>query len=162
MYTFFGDDMKELLKKAMMPIFLSIFLGSICGKLVYKIYLGNNEFGLRENIIYLIQSGAYSSYDNMRANTIGYNYIYYEENDLYKTIIGVTKDKNNIEKIKKTYGKEVIVNEYYTEDKKLNDEIDRLDVYLSNEEDVEKIQKIIIDMLNLYNSDNNMKLTKVS
>ena len=109
--------MKEILKKAMMPIFLSIVFGGICGQIVYKIYLGNTELALGGNLIYLIQSGAYSSYDNMRANTIGYDYVYYEEDNLYKAIIGVTKNKDNIEKIKKTYGKEVIVNEYYTEDK---------------------------------------------
>ena len=154
--------MKEILKKAMLPVFLSVICGAICGQLVYKIYLGNTELSFGGNIIYLIQSGAYSSYDNMRANTIGYDYVYYEEDEMYKTIIGVTKNKNNIDKIKESYGSEVIVNEYYTEDKELNSKINEYDTLLLKEENNEKIKEIIIEMLNLYKKDDSIKLTKVS
>lgn len=154
--------MREILKKAMIPIFLSIACGAICGKIIYKIYLGNTSLALGGNQIYLIQSGAYSSYDNMRASAIGYDYIYYEEDDLYKTIIGVTKNKNNIEKIKKSYNGEVIINEYYTEDKELNNKLTEYDFLLLNEDNNDKIKEIIIKMLNLYKGDDNVKLTKVS
>jgi len=154
--------MKEILKKAMIPIFLSIICGAICGQVVYKIYLGDAELALGDNLIYLIQSGAYSSYDNMRANTIGYDYVYYEEDDLYKTIIGVTKNKDNIEKIKKVYGKEVIINEYYTNDSNLNNKLNEYDFLLLKEDNEDIIKEIIIKMLNLYKEDNSIKLTKVS
>lgn len=154
--------MKEILKKAIIPIFLSIVCGAICGRTIYKIYLGNTNLALGGNQIYLIQSGAYSSYDNMRTSTIGYDYIYYEEDDLYKTIIGVTKNKDNIDKIKKIYGSEVIVNEYYTEDRKLNNKLTEYDFLLLKEENEENIKEIIIKMLNLYKGDDNIKLTKVS
>ncbi len=154
--------MKEILKKAMMPIFLSIICGGICGRVVYKIYLGDNKLAFDGNLIYLIQSGAYNSYDNMRANTIGYDYVYYEEDNLYKTIIGITKNKDNIEKIKKSYDKEVIVSEYYTENKELNFKINEYDNLLLKEEDDEKIKKLIIDMLNLYKGEDSIKLIKIS
>lgn len=154
--------MKEILKKAMIPIFLSIICGCICGKVVYKIYLGNTEFAYDGNLIYLIQSGAYSSYDNMRANTIGYDYIYYEEDNLFKTVIGITKNKENIDKIKKIYTGEVIVSSYYSEDSELNSKIIEYDNMLSSEEDDDKIKEIIIEMLNLYKGENDIKLIKVS
>lgn len=154
--------MKAILKKAMIPIFLSIICGCICGRVVYKIYLGDNELAYDGNLIYLIQSGAYSSYDSMRTNTIGYDYVYYEEDELFKTVIGITKNSNNIEKIKKVYDGEVLVNEYYIEDPKLNSKIIEYDSMLSKEEDNNKIKDIIIEMLNLYKGENDIKLIKIS
>jgi len=154
--------MKSILKKAMIPIFLSIICGALCGRVVYKIYLGDTEVTFGGNLIYLVQSGAYSSYDNMRANTIGYDYVYYEEDNLYKTIIGVTKNKDNIEKIKEAYKGEVTINEYYNEDEILNKKLNEFDNLLIKEDDSEKIKEIIIEMLNLYKGENGIKLTKVS
>lgn len=154
--------MKEILKKAMIPIFLSIICGCVCGRVVYKIYLGNNELAYGGNLIYLVQSGAYSSYDNMRSNTIGYNYVYYEEDELYKTVIGITKNKENIDKIKKVYDGEVIISEYYIEDELLNSKIIEYDNMLKKEEDNDKIKEIVIEMLNLYKGENDIKLIKIS
>lgn len=154
--------MKQILKRSIIPIFLSIICGFICGKVVYKIYLGNSDIAYNGKLIYLIQIGAYSSYDNMRANTIGYNYVYYEEDELFKTIIGITKKEENIEKIKKLYDKEVIVNKYYISDQKLNNKIIEYDNNLSKETDEEKIKKIITEMLNLYKGEEDTTLIKIS
>jgi len=154
--------MKSILKKAVVPIFLSIVCGSLCGRVVYGIYLGDDNLSFNNNLIYLIQSGAYSSYDNMRANTIGYDYVYYEEDDLYKTVIGVTKNMDNVEKIKKIYGREVIVSEYYSNDNNLNNLLSQYDYNLLNETDDTKIKEIVIEMLNLYKEEDTGKLIKVS
>jgi len=154
--------MKEILKRAMIPIFLSIICGGICGRMVYKIYLGDNDLVYDGNLIYLIQSGAYSNYDSMRANAINYDYIYYEEDNLFKTVIGITKNEENIEKIKKIYGTDVIINKYYSEDEILNSKILEYDNKLSKEEDDDKIKEIVVEMLNLYKGDDNQKLIKVS
>ena len=86
-------------KKVVIPVFISIICGAICGKIVYNIYDENDTF-LVNNTMYLLQAGAYSSYDNMRANTMGNNYVYYEDDGLYKAIIGITSSYDNIEKIK--------------------------------------------------------------
>lgn len=154
--------MKQILKKAIIPIFLSIICGFLCGRVVYKIYLGNDDLSYNQNLIYLIQSGAYSSYDNMRANTIGNNYVYYQEDELYKTIIGITKNKDNIEKIKKIYDGEVIINEYYTNDQILNNKIIEYDKKISKEENNDKIKEIVIEVLNLYKGEVDVKLIKIS
>lgn len=154
--------MKQILKKAIIPIFLSIICGFLCGRMVYKIYLGNNDLSYDKNLIYLIQSGAYSTYDNMRANTIGNNYVYYQEDELYKTIIGITKNKKNIEKIKKIYNGEVIINEYYSNDQILNNKIIEYDNQLLKEENNEKIKEIVLEVLNLYKGEVDTKLIKIS
>lgn len=162
MYALFGDKMKEIIKRAMIPIFLSIICGAICGRMVYKIYLGDSDLAYDGNLIYLIQSGAYSTYDSMRANAINYDYIYYEEDELFKTVIGITKNENNIEKIKKIYGSEVIVTRYYSDDDLLNSKIFEYDNKLSKETDEENIKKIISEMLKLYKGDDSQKLIKIS
>ena len=154
--------MKEILKKAMIPIFLSIISGFACGKIVYDIYLGDSDLTYDNNLVYLIQSGAYSSYDSMRANTTSYDYIYYEEDDLFKTVIGLTKKEENIEKIKSNYNGDIIITKYYITDNELNSKIIEYDNILSNEKNKDKIKEVIIKMLNLYKGENDIKLIKVS
>jgi len=154
--------MKETLKKAMIPIFLSIICGSFCGRVVYKIYLGDSKLAYDGNLIYLVQSGAYSTYDNMRTSTIGYDYVYYEEDNLFKTVIGVTKNKENIEKIRNIYNGDILISEYYIEDSVLNSKIIEYDNLLLKEDDNSKIKEIVIEMLNLYKGGNDIKLIKIS
>ena len=147
-------------KKVVIPVFISILCGGICGKIVYNIYDENDTF-LTNNTMYLLQAGAYSSYDNMRANTMGNNYVYYEDDGLYKAIIGITSSYDNIEKIKNAYNGEVIVNEYYLNDIELSNKISKLDKELSKEEDSNNIKEIINSMLALYKEEN-INLTKVN
>jgi len=64
--------MKEILKKAMIPIFLSIICGAICGQVVYKIYLGDAELALGDN---LIHSSIYKQAAR-RAENGGYDFTY--------------------------------------------------------------------------------------
>ena len=152
----------KILKKAVVPIFISIIFGLLCGRVVYKIYLDDSNLKLDSDLIYLLQSDSYDSYDNMRANTTNYNYIYYKEDNLYKTIIGVTKNKENIDKIKLLYNKDLTITKYRSEDTILNDKIIEYDKKLSSEEDIEKSKQIIIEMLNLYKDENDIKMIKVS
>lgn len=147
-------------KKVVIPVFISILCGGICGKIVYNIYDENDTF-LTNSTMYLLQAGAYSSYDNMRANTMGNNYVYYEDDGLYKAIIGITSSYDNIEKIKNAYNGEVIVNEYYLNDIELSNKISKLDKELSKEEDSNNIKEIINSMLALYKEEN-INLTKVN
>lgn len=153
--------MKKKIKKVLMPIFLSLFCGAVCGKLVYGIYDKKITEDLNGQKIYLIQSGAYSTYDNMVKNTSLNNYIYYEDEDgLFKSIIGLTEDYNNIEKIKKTYPKEVVVSEYYSKDQELNKKIKEYDKKIQNSQNEEEVKKIVLEMLSLY-KDNKQTLTQV-
>ena len=148
------------IKKVVIPVFISILCGAICGKIVYNIYAENDTL-LANNTMYLLQAGAYSSYDNMRANTMGNNYVYYEDDGLYKAIIGITSSYDNIEKIKNSYDGEVIVNEYYLNDVELSNKIYELDKKLNKEENTDNIREIINSMLELYKKEN-INLTKVN
>ena len=155
--------MKTFIKKVLIPIFLSVICGSICGKLVYNIYDNNITNEIEGKKIYLLQSGAYSTYDNMVKNTLVNNYIYYEDYDgLFKAIIGITENYDNIEKIKNTYGKEIIISEYYSKNKELNNKIKEYDKKISKSENKEEIQSNVLEMLSLYKDNNDKTLVKIS
>ena len=154
--------LKKFLKKILGPIFLSCLCGLICGNLVYQIYGSNIEKEVKGKKIYLVQAGAYSSYDTMVDNTLVNNYVYYEDEDgLYKSIIGITENYDNIEKIKNSYGKDVIVSEYYSKDANLNNKIKEYDEKLASIEDKNEIQKTVLEMLTLYKDNDNSTLIKI-
>lgn len=153
--------MKKRIKKILLPIILSVTCGAICGKLVYGAYSQKLQQDIYGEKIYLIQAGAYSTYDNMVNNTSLNNYIYYEDEDgLFKSIIGITENKENVEKIKNTYNKEVIVSEYYSKDEELNKKIREYDQKIGNANNLEEVKAIVFEMLTLY-KDNDSKLTKI-
>lgn len=147
--------MKKKLNKVLFPIFLSIICGTICGRIVYSIYDKKLDVEINGEKIYLIQAGEYSTYDNMVKNTLLSNYVYFEDEDgLYKSIIGLTKNYDNIEKIKNTYQEKVFINEYYSKDKELNNKIKEYDEKLKNAIDEKEIKNAITEMLKLYQNKN--------
>lgn len=156
------DKIKTKVKKVVFPIFISVISGSICGHLVYSIYNDKTTLDFKNNLVYLLQAGAYSTYDSMRANTLATNYVYYEDDGLYKTIIGITQDKDNVEKIKDVYGKEILVNQYSINDLELCQKIGEYDKYLSKANDNKEIQEIVIAMLDLYKQDKDIQLSKIN
>lgn len=152
--------MIKKLFKVVVPIFLSVLCGSICGKLVFSGYEEKIIDDLSGKKIYLIQAGAYSNYDNMVNNTLLSNYVYYQDDGLYKSIIGITLDKGNIDKIVNTYNGEVLVTEYYSKDNLLNKKINEYDNKIKDISDSSEIKKIVFEMLELYR-DNDSTVSKI-
>lgn len=151
---------KKLFKVAL-PIFLSVLFGGVSAKLVFSNYDKKITESINGKKVYLIQVGAYSNYDNMVNNTLINKYIYYQDDDgLFKSVIGITENKDNIEKIKSTYEGNVIVNEYYSDNVNLNKKIEKYDLKLTNTTNNEEIKKIVLEMLELY-KDNDFTLIQV-
>ena len=148
--------MKKKLIQIFTPILLSVIFGSFCGKIVYDMYDKKIEEDISGKKIYLVQAGAYSSYDNMVKNSMLSNYIYYEDEDgLYKSIIGLTLDYDNLDKIKNTYKENVLVREFYSKDIDLNKRIEEYDRKLKNTTNNDEINDIIDKVLELYKGKNN-------
>lgn len=150
------------LKKIVVPIFLSVFCGFVCGRLMFSIYEDKGSNVLNSNVIYLLQDSSYSDYETMKASGVSANYIYYEEDGKYNMVVAMTKNKNNIEKIKEVYGKDLKVTEYLLSDDSINDMIDEYDIKLEATTDGEEIKKIIIDMINIYKDREDVKMAKIS
>lgn len=153
-------NMIKKLFKVVIPIFLAVLCGSICGKLVFSSYDKKIIEDLSSKKIYLIQAGAYSNYDNMVNNTLLSNYVYLKDDGLYKSIVGLTLNKNNIEKITNTYNGEVIITEYYSKDKSLNKKINEYDKKIETTTNDTELKKIVLEMLELY-KDNDSTIIKV-
>lgn len=162
MYTIFGDDMKEKIKKIVTPIFLSIICGMVCGRLMFSIYEDKGSSILDSNVIYLLEDETYDDYDTMKASTITSNYMYYEEDGKYNAVVAMTKNKDNIKKIEQVYNKELNVSKYFVSDESINNKLDEYDMKIENTENKEELQKIIIEMISIYKDSENIKMVKIS
>lgn len=154
--------MKARLKKIVIPIFLSVLCGFVCGRLMFGIYEDKGASILNSNVVYLLQDKSYSDYDTMKASSVSSNYIYYEEDGKYNMVVAMTKNKDNIEKIKNIYDKELEVSEYLLSDDSINSMIDDYDSKLLATTESEEIKKIIIDMINIYKDREDVKMAKIS
>lgn len=162
MYTIFGDKMKEKIKKIVTPIFLSILCGMVCGRLMFSIYEDKGSSLLDSNVIYLLEDASYEDIDSMKASTLSSNYMYYEEDGNYKAVVAMTKNKNNIEKIRSVYDNELTISQYLLNDENINSKLEEYDTRIENSEDKEEIRNIIMEMIGIYKDSDDIKMVKIS
>ena len=98
----------------------------------------------------------------MREENINNNYVYYKDDDKYKSVIGITKDYDNIEKIKSLYDDNLSVLEYYVASDILDNKQDEYDKLLSNTNNTDEVKKTVNDILNLYRKDDKIKLISIN
>ena len=153
--------MKKKIMGIIIPLVISMLFGFVCAKLVYKVY--DDEIGnkLSSSKLYLIQNGEYVTYDNMREENSGNNYVYYKDEDGYKSIVGITKNVDNINKIKKLYSDNVSISEYYVSNELLNNKQNEYDSVLSNTEDINQVREVVDNILNLYRDEDTIRLILV-
>lgn len=162
MYTIFGDNMKDRIKKIVTPIFLSVLCGAVCGRVMFSIYEDKESSVLDSDVVYLLEDDSYDDYDSMKANVISSNYVYYEEDGKYRAVVAMTKNKNNIDKIKKVYGKRLTIHEYLISDNDINDKLEEYDIKIEKANSDDDIKDIVMDMISLYKREDNLKMVKIS
>lgn len=162
MYTIFGDKMKDKIKKIVTPIFLSILCGMVCGRLMFSIYEDKGSSILDSNVIYLLEDASYEDIDSMKASTLSSSYMYYEEDGNYKAVVAMTKNKNNIEKIRSVYDNELTISEYLLNDEGINSKLEEYDMRIENSNDKEEIRDIVIEMISIYKDSDDIKMVKIS
>lgn len=145
-----------------MPIFLSIICGFLCGRLMFSIYEDRGDDILNSNVIYLLEDKSYNDYDSMKSNTNISSYIYYEDNGKYNTVIAMTKNKDNIDKIKSVYNDELVIEKYLLGDEDINNKINKYDLEISNTNDKEEIKTIVSDIIATYKDKEDIKMIKIS
>ena len=154
--------MKNKLKKIVVPIFLAVFCGFLCGRLMFSIYEDRGDNILNSNVVYLLMDNSYNNYDEMKANTISSNYIYYEDDGKYNVVVALTSNLDNISKIEGIYNKELVVNKYLINDDEIINKLREYDDKLSKCDDNEAIMGIIRDMNGIYKNKEDIKLVKIS
>jgi len=150
--------MKKILKSYLIPLIISVLFGFISAKLVYSVYNDDVENKLSSSKLYLIENGKYLSYDTMREENNGNNYVYYKDEDGYKTVVGITRNYDNIDKIKSLYSDSVNVEEYYISSELLDDKQNEYDLLLSKTDDVYEVKEVVDNILNLYREKDTIKL----
>lgn len=161
-YNGIGDLMRKKVLGIIIPVIISIIFGYVCGKFVYKTYRDNLYDNLKSKRLYLVQKGKYDSYDEMRENNNGNNYVYYQDEDGYKTVVGITMYYDNVDKIKKLYSDKLEVSEYYVSNDFFNNKQNEYDDELTNTNDIYEVKEVVDNILNLYRSDDSIKLISIN
>lgn len=154
--------MKSKLKKIVIPIFLAVICGNLCGRLMFNIYEEKGSSTLNSNVIYLLLDTSYNNYDEMKASTISSNYIYYEDKGKYNVVVALTKNEDNISKIEELYNKKLTINKYLINDEEIINKLNEYDEKLSNSTNNDEIKDIIRDMNNIYKDKEDIKMVKIS
>lgn len=154
--------MKKIIKSILVPIVIAILFGFISGRFVYKTYKDNLYDNLRSSRLYLVENGTYDSIDNMREENSTNNYIYYKDNNKYKTVVGITNNYDNIAKIKRLYNDNLSVEEYYIETNNVDTRQLEYEKILSSTNDLKEVKEAVDNILNLYRSDDTIKLISIN
>ena len=153
---------KKIINSLVIPVVVAVFCGFLCGKFVYKSYNLELQDELKSSRLYLIQSGQYLTYERMREENSGNNYVYYKDEDGYKTIIGITKNYDNIDKIKSLYSEDMVVDEYYVPWEYIDEKQDEYERQLNDTDNIYEVKEIVDNILNLYRSDDSIKLISIN
>ena len=129
---------------------------------MFSIYEDKVSSLLNSNLIYLLHDNSYDNYDSMKASTISSNYVYYEEEGKYNRVVAITKNKDNIEKIREVYGSDLSVEEYLLDNDAINNKLDEYDVKLESLSGEDEIKGIIMEMINIYKDEDDIKMVKIS
>lgn len=144
------------MKKYLLTIVISLMVGFFLSKFLLEQYDNYNGVAVYNEgeMLYFIQYGVFSDYDNMEANTINLeNYIYQIDDNKYYVYIGITKNSDNVEKMKNYFtnlGYDPIVKQFYITNQKFIAAVDNYDKVLSTTNDSTVISEIISQGLNSY------------
>ena len=161
-YIISGDKMKKIIRSIFVPVLVAVFLGYISGKYIYKTYKDNLYDTLTSSRLYLVLNGEYDTFDDMRENNSGNNYVYYKDDDKYKSVVGITNDYDNIEKIKELYDDNLSVLEYYVANDIVNSKQNEYEKVLSETNDIKEVKEAVNNILNLYRSDDKVRLISIN
>lgn len=144
--------MKKYLKTLIMALIIGFFLSNFFIN-QYKDYNGIKTVGLSTNL-YFIQYGVYSSKELMEQNTIQLeNYVYNLKDGMFYVYVGITKNKDNANKIINYYkelGYDTILKEFYINNKDFLELIDNYDNILNSTNDKVTESSIINQILIKY------------
>ena len=144
------------MKKYLLTFIIAIIIGFfLCYFFLtqYKDFKGIKVSNIGEKL-YFVQYGVYSSLDSLEKNTINLqNYVYNKQDNLYYVYVGITKLKDNADKIVNYYksiGGDAIIKEYEISNKNFIKKLENYDEVLENTTDNTVIASIISQVLSKY------------
>ena len=154
--------MKKIIKGIFIPVLGAIVLGFIFGKYVFKTYKDSLYSELSSSKLYLVENGEYDNIDTMREENSTNNYVYYKDNNKYKSVVGITRKYDNIDKIKELYSDNLKIYEYYVPVDKLDSKQDEYDKELTNANNLKEVKEVVDNILELYKDDDSIRLIQVN
>lgn len=140
-----------------LPLILCLTVGFFMGKLMFSQY--DDKQGLKlvtsaSEKVYFIQQGVYSSKESMEENTSNLTYyIYTIDNDRYYVYIGITKNEENLDKLKGYFdslGYNIYVKEFYISSESFITVLEQYETMLSETNDSKIIGAICSQILSKY------------
>jgi len=141
--------------KLIVPITLSIFIGSYLGFLLFKQYKNTSQSVFYETTpIYFLQQGVYSTKESMEVNTkLLSDYIYSLEDNQYRVFVAITTNKDNAEKIKNIFTNkqiDIYIKESYISDASFVEKLKQYDELIKTSEDESVIIGLLKQILSEY------------
>ncbi len=129
------------------PIIISILLGGFCGKLVFDQYQAKEEVFQENNTAYFLQQGVYSTEESLVENTKDLAYkVSVLEDGKYYVYVGITKDLDNAEKLKKMYeemGYNIYQRELPISNYEFLNNLEQYDILLTSSKTNEEMQSVM-------------------
>lgn len=151
-YDNIGDNMKKYFKAILVSLIIGFFL-SYFFLTQYKDFKGITV-STEGDEYYFLSNGKYSSKEEMEQSGVNLeNYVYRKDGINYYMYVGITKNKDNAEKMKNYYASKNInveIKDFYISSNKFKEAIDNLDNILINSNDEVVITEIINQGLNKY------------
>ncbi len=146
------------MKKNILLILISIGIGFYLGFTIFQSYKKEEtkpvSLSSKVERFYFVQLGVYSDLNKMKENLSDLKYyIYTNENGLYYVYVGITKDKENTEKLKeyfKKLGYDIYVKELEINNPEFNEVLVQYDTLLKETKDEQAIMEICNQVLNQY------------
>lgn len=144
--------------KKIMPFISCLIIGFFFGYFMYNQYdkekIVSTFSELKSTKVQFLQLGTYSSVESMEKNTIDFSYYIYEQKeDKYYVYIGITKDEQNLKKLKgyfKEKGYIIYSKEFDINNEQFLESLTQHDELLRQTTDEKSIQNIMNQILNKY------------
>lgn len=140
------------MKKTFLLSIFFITIGTILGIFLRNSYKDNllGAFG-EGKIYYFLQEGVYSNKDIMTENTKDLNIkLVNEENGKYYVYLGITRDEENVKKIKEIYntkGYQLYIKEINLSNEEFYNNVTQFDLLIKNttkEEEILTIEEVVL------------------
>ena len=144
------------MKKYLLTFIIALIIGFFLSNFFLKQYddFEGIKVANKGETLYFVQYGVFSTLESLEENTIALqNYVYNKQDDLYYVYVGITKLKENAEKIVNYYkslGNETIIKEYGISNKKFLELLENYDTIIKNTNDETAIASIINQVLVKY------------
>ena len=133
--------MKKIIIKGLFFVVIGFLIGQFLFgekiELIKKLQKGDTY--------YFLEEGVYNNYDNIQNNTNIYRKIIENKNNKYHVYIGITRDKEVLEKLKKIYKKDNInvkVKEINLESQEFKTNVEQFDLLIKETKDNSQILTI--------------------